>query len=370
MISIFKNFNDMNVRTFTPSRLDLLRNNAEENMIRTKHHYRRSVYTVPSNHLLVQILQHIPIGVNVPDNELYYRAQTMASRFARALNLNTDSVLSGLYTAGGFYGPGVKTFILLQEQSKFLNIDYSKVWTDIQPLRSISHPYSDLEMHVSNGKQNATVSGDAFLSLDLGLLAIQYKYWLAATEKYVAKPNITQFVFQYPLVNLLETETDVAFFNRIQAKFTGETLYHTTRTNGLALKDLATMADEVIKDFLSRFLTGPRNYYQIAQQTPLIFKDNLREQLILPDLFFNRQTLGIYTLAYLPYLVYLTQVVLGSTSNFTQEPYTHLNHWYLRLVAGKYFEAIPGANPQGTLQVLQDEVLTPLLRNPKTPLPA
>lgn len=360
MITIFNNFVTGNVKSFTPGRLDLLRQNAEENLVRTKHHYRRAVYTVPSDHLLVQILQHIELGKGTSDSDLYYRAQTMGGRFGRALNLNTDSVLSGVNTRGGFYGHGVKTYILLQEQPRFLDIDYSKIWADIQPLRSIYHPYSDLEMHVSNGAQNANVSGEAFLSLDIGLLAIQYKYWLASTVKYIAKPNITQFVFQYPLVNLLESETDVAFFNRMQAKLTKTTLYHTTRTNGLALKDLTAMADGVIEDFLSRFFTGPRNYYQVAQQTPLIFKDTLKEQLILPDLFFNRQTLGLYTLAYLPYLRYLTQVVTATGSNFTQEPYTHLNHWYLRLAQGKYFEAIPGANPQETLRVLSDEVLNPL----------
>lgn len=360
MITIFNDFAEMNNREFTPSQLDLLRSNTEENLIRTKIHYRRSVYTVPSNHLLVQILQHIPFaGVN-SDSELYYRAQTMASRFSRALNLNTDSVLSGVNTLGGFYGAGIKTYVLLQEQRKFLDIDYSKVWADIQPIRSIYHPYSDLEMHVSNGEKRADVSGEAFLALDLGLLAIQYKYWKIATANAIAKPNITQFVFQYPLVNLIESETDVAYFNRLMAKLNDTPLYHTTRTNGLALKELAPLADKVIESFLSRLLTGPRNYYQIAQQTPLIFKDSLKEQLVLPDLFFNRQTLGLYTMAYLPYLKYLTKVVTGSESNFTQGPFTHLNHWYTRMVNGKYFEAIPGANPQGTLQVLSDEVLTPL----------
>lgn len=360
MISIFKDFTTSNVRTFEPGRLDFLRSNTEENLIRTKHHYRRSVYVVPSNHLLVQILQHIQIGSAASDADLYHRAQSMASRFSRALNLNTDSVLSGVNPNANFYGPGIKTYILLQEQSEFLAIDYSKVWADLQPIRSIYHPYSDLEMHVSNGQRNAEVTGEAFLALDLGILAIQYKYWLAATEKYIAKPNITQFVFQYPLVNLIETETDVAFFNRLYAKLNGSSLYRTTRTNGLALKEITTLADSVIEDFLNRLLTGPRNYYQIARQTPLIFKDDLNEQLTLPDLFFNRQTLGLYTLAYLPYLKYLTKVVTGSESNFTQGPFTHLNHWYVRLVQGKYFEAIPGANPQGTLQALSDEVLTPL----------
>lgn len=363
MIFELKHLITENVRELILGQLHLFRNNSEENLLKTKIHYRRSVYTVPSDHFLVQVLQHLTLG-NENDEQLYYRITTQGSRLAGPLHFNTETILSGPLSKPWFFKSPVKTFILENSFDKLPDLDYSKVWTDLQPIRAISHPSTDLNFNVLEGKEKRELKGNAFFYLDIGILAIQYKYWLNSVKDYIARPSIQQFVFQYPLVNLLESQFDVAFFNRINAISKDIPIPRTESQNGLALKDLTALANRLAEEVITGLRNSRRDYYQIPAEVPLVFKDTLAEQLVLPDIFFNRQTLGLYTVAYLPYLSFISNIVDTSGTLNKQGPYTHLYHWYYRMINGRYIEAVPGINPQEIQQVLLDEVLTPLLPRP------
>lgn len=363
MIFVFNKLMNDNVKELLLGQLHLFRNNAEENLLRTKIHYRRSIYAVPSDHILVQVLQHLTL-TEESDEALYYRINSQGKKLAGALHLNNETFLTGPLLKPWFFKPGVKSFIFTTELDQLPKIDYSKVWTDLQPIRAISHPSTDLNFNVLDGNEKEILSGNAFFYLDIGLLAIQYRYWLKSVSGYIARPSLMQFVFQYPLVNLLESQFDVAFFNRVNAISKDLPIQRTLTRNGLAIKDLSALSITLGNEIVTGLLASRRNYYQIPAQFPLIFKDTLAEQLILPDIFFNQRTLGIYTVAYFPYLSFLSGIVAASGALSHQSPYTHLNHWFYRMVNGNYFNPIPGINPQETQQALQDEVLTPLLQSP------
>lgn len=360
MITVLEMLTKQNVREFLPGQLSQLRLNADRNLSQITAHYRKSVYVTPSDHILVQILQHLQTKFELNDSRYYYYCHGQSKMTHTALGLNTETTVNGPTQKSHFYGKGINEFLIVESIDLPINFDAKSYWQSLQPVKAISHPFTDLSFNAPDGENPSNAHGSAFLSIDIGLLAVQYRHWLKAVEGYIAKPSVTQFVFQYPLVNLIASSTDVAFYNRLRMQVEGKFGSVVRPRHGLAILDLIPLTDKIWTEWLTRALTQSRRWIDIPEQTPLLYQETLADFLALPDIYFNRQNMGIYTLAYYPYLKTITKISIESGSVDNHGVYTFLERWYRRFVIGNYFAAIPKINPQYTQQAFQDEVLTPL----------
>lgn len=363
MISAFELLNRQSVKTFFPGQLTVLRSNAESNLRDIKQHYLNSIRAVDSDHILIQILQHLPTRLDL-DDEQYYRYCHSASKLThRALNLNTETVLSGAASKPWFYGQGITEFYIVEESDLPYRFDAKNYWRALTPVRALSHPLTGLSFNARDGSHFSKSKGFAFVSIDIGLLAVQYRHWELynnGTETQHHPVSINQFIYQYPLVNMIEGDMDFCFFNRLRLKKGFIQENDDKAHHGLAIVDLRPMADKVWDEWLQRAQTAARRFIDLPAQIPELFADTLLERITFPDILFNRQNLGIYTLANLPYLSTLSRLSGETGSKDNGSVQTQLERWYNRFVNGNYFLPIHGINPQGTLQVLLDEVLTPL----------
>lgn len=363
MIAAFELLNKQSVKTYFPGQLTLLRNNAEQNLRNIKHHYRSSVRAVESNHILIQILQHLPTRSDLNDEQYYRFCHTASKLTHRALNLNTETVLSGKSNESFFYGKGITEFYIVEEIDIPYRFDAKSYWRDLTPVRVLSHPLTGLSFNARDGRDASKYKGEAYLAIDIGLLAVQYRHWEwfnNDTETQHHPVSINQFVYQYPLVNMISSDTDFCFFNRLRLalgyiKENDDKAHH-----GLAILDLRPLADKCWEQWIPRAKSATRRWIDLPQQIPELFADNLLERIYIPDIFFNRQNLGLYTLGYLPYLSTLSRLSGETGSMDNGSVRTLLERWYLRFVIGNYLSPINGINPQYTQQVLLDEVLTPL----------
>lgn len=358
MITVFEQIANYNVRDMTPGQIQMLRVQADTNLTRITEHYRRSVYAVNSDNILVQVLQHLPLRPDLNDSRYYDFVTQQSKLLYTALNLNSETVLNGPLPTHHFYGPGITEFIIVRSIDTPINFDASKYWESLVPVKVISHPFTDLNYNARANYKTANANGVAALFLDIGLLAIQYRHWLQA--KLGIEKTIMQFVFQYPLVNMIPSDIDVSFFNRLCVMEDLISPLETPKTHGLALVDITALADRFLSEWLKRSLGTPRRFIDIPKQLPLLYQEYLADQLELPVIYFNRQNLGIFTIAFLPYLKFLVRTSVNSGSKDNGSVLTVLFKWYNRFVNGGYISAIPKVNPRDILRVLQDEVLTPL----------
>ena len=367
MIGVFELLNQQSVKTFHPGQLTQLRNNAELNLKNIKAMYRNSVRIVPSDHILIQILQHLPFRTELNDEE-YYRFCHSASKLThRALNLNTSTVLSGKSAKPYFYGQNITEFYLVEEMEIPYHFNASSYWRDLTPVRALSHSLTGLSFNARDGSTFTKQKGQAYLSIDIGLLAVQYRHWWLFnndTETQHHPSSVNQFVYQYPLVNLIESDIEFCFFNRLRAALGYIEWNDDLARHGLAILDLRPLTDKVWSEWLGRIKTAPRRFIDLPAQIPALFAENVKDCILIPDIFFNRQNLGIFTLAFLPYLSTLSRLSGETGSRDNGSVQTLLERWYHRFVIGNYLSPITGINPQETLQVLLGEVLKPLRQNP------
>ncbi|URG14148.1 hypothetical protein [Pectobacterium phage vB_ParM-25] len=361
MIEIFKDLRTDNVRDYTPGAMNLLRNNAQSNLVRTKYWYRKSVHAVESDHILVQVLQHVAVQYLGNDEDFYYRVNTQADKIIRALGLNNEVQLSGALSKNSFFPKSVREFIICVKRRYPTNLDVTDIWMDLEPIKVISHPFTDLTMQTRNGEDYPIGKAGAFLELDIGLLALQFVKWKANVQAYSeVKPLVTQFVYQYPLVKMISSDIDTCFFNRLAARWEHKPMVSQPKRIGLASVDLNTPADSVIADLINRLRTANKDFLTLPAQIPLIFLDNLADKLRIPDTFFNRQNLGIYTLAYMRYLAFLAWAGKETKTQNNTRVAQYLDRYFNRLKNGNYFNGITGVDVNRTLQLLESEVLSPL----------
>lgn len=365
MIEIFKDLRQDNVRQYTPGTMNLLRNNATSNLVRTKYWYRKSVHIVESDHILVQVLQHISAEYRGNDEDFYYNVNMQADKIIRSLGLNNEVQRSGALKKNSFFPKSIREFIICIKRKYPSNMDVTDIWMDLEPIKVISHPFTDLTMQTRTVGEFSTGSSGAFLELDIGLLALQYVKWKANIVAYSeVKPLVTQFVYQYPLVNMMSSDVDVCFFNRLVAKWEHKPMVSQPKRIGLAAIDLNSTADQVISDLVGKLASATRDFVSLPGQIPLIFLDSLAQKLTIPDTFFNRQNLGVYTLAYLRYLTFLSWAGKETATNNNTRIGQYLLKHYLRMKNGNYFGGIEGVDANRTLQLIESEVLNPLGLHP------
>lgn len=366
MISVFELMNQNETRNFDPGQLTQLRNNATLTLKKIKEHYRHAVRVVESDHILIQILQHLPTKPELNDGQYYQFCQSASRLTHRALNLNTETVLSGVANQPYFFGKGFSEFYLLEEKDLGYRFDATTYWRDLIPVRILSHPLTGLTFNVRDGRNNEYFRGEAYLSIDIGLLAVQYRHWSRFnndTETEHRPVSINQFVYQYPLVNMIEHDIDICFFNRLRLALGYLPSNNDKPNHGLAIYDLKPLTDHIWSQWIPRIKSAERRFIDLPSQIPEIFTDNLKDNILIPNTIFNRQNLGLYTLAYLPYISTLSRLSSETGSKDNGSVKTILERWYQRFIVGNYFAPIAGINPQYTQRALLDEVLIPLRGN-------
>lgn len=288
----------------------------DEAWVRLAHYFRKAVYTVESDNLLCQVIHHANVVYTGDDEQYYYAVASRVEKIASALRLNTSVHKSGPLVKNHFYGSDVKEYVIAVTRGYPSGLDASKYWQHFQPLQVISHPYSDLTMNPRNGAETAGVKGTAVLTLDVPLLLLQYTRWRYWMEKYADRqPEIAQFVFQYPVVNLIPSDTDVSYFNRLRNAMMGRPNIPQRKRYGLGLNDVTNFVEKEQSVFLVEAVKNNASILDLALGTPLVFSETLWDFLQLPDTIFTNRNSGLWLLGYLPYLGYLAQLSAQAKSN-------------------------------------------------------
>lgn len=204
----------------------------------------------------------------------------------------TSPIYSGQIFDGIFYGPGTNEIIIVDDEY-ISPYEIQKNWKNIQSVKVLDHPRSDLRLLLPNGKQSSTDTGLATISINISALATQYREFMKeqAAEMREGENSLltATFVHRYVLPNMLYTHQDVALFNRINNMVLGKPMGEATFKHPFVLLDYTRFADQVYWQLKDLLVKNEYDFKTILKSIPLVNVPDASELMRLPELAPTRQ---------------------------------------------------------------------------------
>lgn len=306
----------------------------DEALIRAKYNYRRTPYFVEADHILIKILQQIGLSYEKNDKVFYAEVDNRTSRIARAVGFTDINAKVGASNKNSFFDSSISELVISISNgyTDFVSVD--GLWKDFTPVQILYHPFNDLTMNIRNGHQAKGVRGYAVIAVDIPLLALQYIKWRKWCEANLSlMPPIGQFIFQYPLVNMMKSDLNVSYFNQIAAYATGKPIIPQKKNYSFSLPDVSIGVKDDIEYILENNQLRQRNLLDLSQALMLMDNRSVWDTMQIPNITVNTMNAGALSLASLPWVATLAQLSFqagskdnGATRNFLQRRYNDLKN--------------------------------------------
>lgn len=270
--------------------------------------YRSHAGRVDGSHFLIKLIYGVGVPRALPLDRFYAMCQRVSLGVAMA-NKMTSSVSKGDLFKGVFYGKGV-TEVLIGHDEDFDFEDAAKNWQQLRPIRVLSHPKSDLGLKIPDGTGDGLEEGVAVIAINIPMLALQYRQWseiewARAEEAGDSPAGITQFIYSYPLTNMLYSHLDVTLFNRLYNLLNGIPLASINAKHSFFLTDYTNKLNKVQKQQLDILSRSQRKFNGMLETIPMVSCSTLAELAHLPDIAPTRQVIWALALSRLEMLSFL-----------------------------------------------------------------
>ncbi len=273
--------------------IQFLKRGIDTDLEHTLKYYNTYPTVVPSDHLLVTILNALQLHFELPYDEFVDRVYDESQQLSMAMRLTSPIWRGGICAKSTFYNSTVMEIVttLPYEMNIKAAVEY---WYELQPVKVYRHPFTDLSMGIPNGKYLYKAdNGVAVINVDMPMLALMYRCWYEAELKVKksldAIPTIKSFIAMFVLPNMLYTHFDLAIFNRMDAIQNRAMTDPFKRVHPFVLVDYTRFVDAWIKEVLKVFYSSTLSIPMMLTQFPLFFHKDLFTLFRLPDYPQTRQ---------------------------------------------------------------------------------
>lgn len=311
MYSIFNEEERLHLPRILFPAFDYIRRTYINEILNIVDYYNNRVYAVKSNHFLSNLLYHlnIPMQYNIDryTDVAYARGPYLAKTFNMTSDINYGQVFKGV-----FYGPSCDELILYDEE--YFNPFYAeKEWMRINAVKVLLHPKSDLALLLPNGRDSSTGGGLAVISVNVPLLAIQYRGFLKSQMLKIkaeddAKLGIQHFIHMFVLPNMLYNQIDITIMNRLMNLFYNAPMSEPLFRHPFKVTDYTHRVDHVLMDVLKVLQNKSERFDGAINQIPTIIAKNMQDALQMPDITPTRQVMWALLLARLDIMKFLIDV--------------------------------------------------------------
>jgi hypothetical protein len=289
-----------------------VRDGLKRNLDQVMRFYRNNPMAVQSSHFLVRLLH----SINIPQSQLLERYFSNVD--AASLNISmalkmTSSIFRGEIFNGVFYGPG-NSEILIAHSESFDIFAANRNWESLIPVKVLRHPRSDLALNIPDGTNTGSENGIAVISINIPMLAIQYRAFrlneiLKTDDEFGTQKSIMQFIHMYVLPNMLYSHLDYALFNRIDNLRKGAPLGESRKNHSFPMPDFAQKSNRVQTEILFKLAQVGRDFTGILRTVPTVTSDDMEQLFLVPDMASTRQVIWALVIARLPALVFLFRLL-------------------------------------------------------------
>lgn len=257
-------------------------------------YYYSRVFSVKSNHFLSRLVNNINVS-HKHQLERYYDIVDAKANAIAAIMKMTSSLQRGALFNGVFYGQGC-TEVIMVDSSSFDPFEAYKNWKIQQAVKVVMHPRSDLTMLLPNGKTTGTETGLAVISVNIPLLAIQFRAFAAEQMKINEEgenglQTVSHFIHRFVLPNMMSTHLDYAIFNRIRNLVNGTSMGESLKQHPFVLIDLTNQVNKVHVQLVEDMVGKTLEYKSVLATIPAVTKPTMEEVLVIPENASTRQVL-------------------------------------------------------------------------------
>lgn len=278
-------------RTYEFPRLDYVRRGATEEIRKLTEYITARQLTLNNKHIVIRLLKGLNVSMRCDVYDYVYRVESNVRNITSGLDFTNSTNYGKVHKPGQFINPHVGEIIISNTES--FDVDFAvKNWQRLSPLKFLTHPCSDISYGIPDGNYTLdSEEGIAVISINIPMLALQYRCWLTEQQKLGVEtiPALATFVLAYPLMNMAKSHADVAMFNRLynevhQYKNTGF-----VRRNPIALIDYHSRIDSTIAEYKTILERTPLSFQTIIDNIPTLYYGNFHNAVRLPKLAATRQ---------------------------------------------------------------------------------
>lgn len=303
MFKLFERRYTENNQVIQPRGIDLIKRTYRLEVSRIRHYYNSRVKHVRGNHLFVRFLR-IAMPNEINDLEVFSSkvnsSQESISKFFKFVSpIEYGTIYEDLF----YKGPN----IVMANEEPFNPFKESKNWKDINPIKVLKHPVSSLSLLLPYPERFDTVEeGLSVVSVNVPLLLLMYRGFLLdpEIEGEVLGPNA--FIMMYLLPSMLETQTDLVFFNRLQLLSKDvEPNNDENSKHPFSIMKYERKVDRALKEVIKYSRKRNMDYFTYLKLIPSIFKEDGQESYLVPRIAKTRQSFWASYLSRLDMIMFL-----------------------------------------------------------------
>jgi hypothetical protein len=326
-------------------------------------YYHNQVRNVHSQHLLVRLLQTLPISTSLPNQVFFDRVTDIAYRHAGELHLPSPITRGGIQHRETFFGQGTYD-VLAAFNFPHEDQDIEKLaanWKWLCPVKLYRHPLVDLTISLPNGKQPDRVLGNLCVAvIDIPLLALQYKCWMEDNirTRQATPLTIEHFISMFVLPNMIPRQVDLCLANRVFAMYDLGDLPKQERSNPFSMPRYEHRVDGIIHQYLSVVCLKSESFDQLLLALPQLDNGDYRLLIDVPPGPLTEQLGWVWLLAQLPTIRFLVQINKLSGNQRNQTYLRNLRLALLDYTSSKILSRyMPEPVLSQTLHVLQTDII-------------
>lgn len=257
-------------------------------------YYRRFAYRVDGSHFLIKLLYAAGVNRNQPLDRFYSYVSAKAMNVSMALKM-TSPIYKGQLFNGVFYGGDTKE-ILIAHDDYFDYEQAAKNWEELEPIKVLYHPKSDLGFNIPDGESYSEEDGIAVIAINIPMLVIQYREFMLREDLKTANTGespkgVTHFIYSYPLTNMLRSHLDVAIFNRLYNALFDIPCCESNKKHSFYVTDSTRRLNQVQAKQLDILRKSTKRFDVMMKSIPLISCEDMSKLVELPDVAPTRQVI-------------------------------------------------------------------------------
>lgn len=283
MLSIFKHVPDKQPPRIYPE-MNNFKHVIMSNYEECSSYWRDMNWSVRGDHILVAILNAAVDIISDNPLDIYRYTQDTIEQHTSARGFVSSITYGRVQPKSYFYGKDCQEIYVNQSFDDAIEQMVTKPWQYWESIRIVEHPFTSLDLQLANGKlRHSGESGLCILKMDIALMYTQYRMWLnSSRSKYADGTHkaITNFIHSYPIVNLLKTHLERAWFNRFFAIALGQPISNQKDDTRLMLRNPYIDSDKVLKRMDETVRRSRANFHEWICWMPGIYCKHLKEHLL------------------------------------------------------------------------------------------
>lgn len=240
-------------------------NQIKNTTYRLVEHYQHAPRAVASNHLLVQLIQNLPINTGWDPIDYLEVASQSTQVVARAFHLTSDTCPGKLHHNVFFSGSN-EFILMVQDPPDYTEIpNIMRSWRNIRAVNVVSTDCTNLALPLLDGRVHSDASEINVIKINYPLLCLMYKAFRDEEQaNQIQDPySVAMWVATYVLPNMLYSLADHVVFNLHYHAALGLPSVSYEKAHVLSIVDPSNLLHPVLEDFAKHL--DDHNFRTIAE---------------------------------------------------------------------------------------------------------